>query len=50
MNPESNQDKVDQAFEMASTDVLEGRDTGAQAAALFAQQAKVLLGPSNVEG
>jgi multiple sugar transport system substrate-binding protein len=50
MNPESNQDKVDQAFETAATDVLEGRDNGTQAAALFAQQAKVLLGPNNVEG
>ena len=49
MNPETNQDKVDQAFETAEEGILEGRDTGAQAAAAFAQQATVLLGSSNVE-
>ena len=49
MNPETNQDKVDQAFETAEQGILEGRDTGAQAAATFAQQATVLLGSSNVE-
>ena len=50
MNPESNQGKVDQAFEMGSEAILTGRDSAAQAAALFAQQANVLLGSSNVEG
>ena len=49
MNPETNQDKVDQAFETAENNILEGKDTGAQAASTFAQQATVLLGPSNVE-
>jgi multiple sugar transport system substrate-binding protein len=49
MNPESNQDKIDQAFEMGEEGILTGRDTGAQAAALFAQQATVLLGSGNVE-
>jgi len=49
MNPESNQDKIDQAFEMGEEGILTGKDTGAQAAALFAQQATVLLGSSNVE-
>jgi multiple sugar transport system substrate-binding protein len=50
MNPESNQSKVDQAFEMGEEGILTGHDTGAQAAALFAQQATVLLGSANVEG
>ena len=50
MNPETNQDKVDQAFEMGSEAILEGKATGTQAAATFAQQATVLLGPGNVEG
>ena len=49
INPETNQDKVDQAFETAEQGILEGRDTGAQAAATFAQQATVLLGSSNVD-
>lgn len=48
MNPESNQGKVDQAFEMGEEGILTGRDTAAQAASLFAQQATVLLGPGNV--
>jgi len=50
MNPESNQDKIDQAFEMGEEGILNGRDTPAQAAALFAQQATVLLGSGSVEG
>jgi hypothetical protein len=50
MNPESNQDKIDQAWTTAEEGILEGHDTGAQAAANFAQQATVLLGASNVEG
>jgi hypothetical protein len=49
MNPETNQDKIDQAFETAEEGILEGRDTGAQAASAFAQQANVLLGPGNTE-
>jgi len=49
MNPESNQDKIDQAWTTAEEGILEGHDNGAQAAAAFAQQATVLLGSSNVE-
>lgn len=49
MNPETNQDKIDQAFETAEEGILEGHDNGTQAAAAFAQQANVLLGPGNTE-
>ena len=50
MNPVSSQAKVDQAFEMGEEAILTGRADGAQAAAIFAQQATTLLGASGVEG
>jgi multiple sugar transport system substrate-binding protein len=50
MNPESNQAKIDQAWETAEEGILTGHDNGAQAAAIFAQQATTLVGSSGIEG